>query len=435
MIGVLAIATVTFALVISERVDRTIAAALGAAAVILLGYIPYEEALQRIDLDVVFLLVGMMMVVNTIAETGFFEWVAIVIAQKARGYALRILIGLVLATAVLSAFLDNVTTVVLVAPITILITQILGIPTAPFLILEAVFSNIGGTATLIGDPPNLLIGSAAGLTFNDFIIHITPTIIVVTLAAVAYVYLFYRKGMETSPAARERIERAQPHRAIIDPPGLRKSLIVFAGILVGFALSHRIGIGPGFAALAGSLVMLFVCRTEVSAVIAKVEWQVIFFLSGLFIIVGALDHQGVFARVSSALVGLLGQHPLGILLAVLWLSAGLAALLGNLPVVIAMIPLTEGIIRDLAAHAAALGPDATFHIPAADEFFWALALGTCLGGNGTLLGAAANIIISQIGHRNGCPITFAGFLRMGLPLTLISLGISTAYMCLRFWLS
>lgn len=424
---------IAYALMVSEKLDRTAAAILGAAAVLLLRVVPYEAALESIDLDVVFLLVGMMVVVDILAQTGLFEWVAIYIAQRARGNPVLILMGLLAATALLSAFLDNVTTVVLIAPITILITQILELPTAPFLILEALFSNIGGTATLVGDPPNILIGSRGGLSFNEFLMHLSPIVVLCMFVIFVGILLLMGGTLKTTPELRERIMKAKPLRAILDPWRLKRGLIVFFLILIGFSASRFLAVQPGIIAIAGAFIMVVVTRSNLRASMEKVEWETILFLIGLFMLVGALEHNGLFEMVARVLFGLTDGRLFATALVVLWCSALLSAFFGNIPVAIAMIPLVHSLIQStevtLNLHQM---PDIVNEY-VAHPLWWSLALGACLGGNGTLFGAAANVVVAQVAKRNGYKVGFADFLRFGAPVTLITLLLSSVYIYVRYF--
>ncbi len=422
-----------YALMISEKMNRTAAAVLGAAAVLMLRAAPYEVLLDHIDLDVVFLLVGMMIVVDILSQTGLFEWVAVFIAQRSRGNPIVILVGLLTATAVLSAFLDNVTTIVLIAPITILITQILELPTAPFLILEALFSNIGGTATLVGDPPNILIGSRGNLSFNDFLLNLTPAVVLCSLVVIAYILFMLKGTLKTTPALRARIMRAQPSKAILDPWRLKRGLLVFFVILVGFSASHVLGVQPGIIALAGAFIMIVVTRSKMRAAMEKVEWETILFLIGLFMLVGALEYNGLFDRIAGFLFNLSQGRLFLNALIVLWCSALLSACFGNIPVAIAMIPLVHTLIQTTELQLGLQHSPETFQLYVAHPLWWSLALGACLGGNGTLFGAAANIVAAQVARRNGYRLGFWDFLRYGAPVTLISLFLSSAYVYVRYF--
>lgn len=433
MLGPLLIFGVTYLLIISERVDRTAAAVIGAAAMILFRFMPSEAAFECVDLDVVFLLTGMMIVVGILSETGLFEWVAIFIAQRARGNAVAILVGLLTATAVLSAFLDNVTTVVLVAPITILVTQILEVPSVPYLVLLALFSNIGGTATLIGDPPNILIAAKSGLNFNQFIAHLSPAVILVGAAVLAPIAWFARKPLATPPEARVRIMQAHPELAIVQPERLRRGLVVFGGIIAGFIMGHALHVPPGVVALAGGFVMLIVCRVGIREAMEKVEWDTIFFLIGLFMLVGALEHAGLFNSIGGAIFRAIGHNLFLLCIAVLWVAGLLSAFFGNIPIVMAFIPLVNTMISlyfEPQGGMDSFPPEAVRLV--ADPLWWSLALGACLGGNGTLFGAAANVVVAQIAKKNGVPFSFTTFLRYSMPVTLASMLLSSGYVYIRY---
>ncbi|HOC70821.1 MAG TPA: ArsB/NhaD family transporter [Candidatus Hydrogenedentes bacterium] len=423
---------IVYALMITEKLDRTAAAVFGAAAVLLLHGVPYEEALAHIDLDVILLLIGMMMSVDILAQTGLFEWVAIYIAQRARGNPLVILLGLLSATALLSAFLDNVTTVVLMAPVTILITQILELPTVSFLTLSVLFSNIGGTATLIGDPPNIIIGARSGLSFNAFLLHLTPAVLLCMGAVFIGIFVLKGNTFKTSPALRTRIMKASPSKAILDPRRLKRGLLVFFCILVGFSASRFLGVQPGIIAIAGGFCMVLLTRSDLRSALIKVEWETILFLMGLFMLVGALEHNGLFEQVARFVFGLTQGHLFATTLLVLWCSALLSAFFGNIPVVIAMIPLVNSIITSTQLEIN--GDPQVMAAFVAGPLWWSLALGACFGGNGTLYGAAANVVVSQIAKHNGYRIAFVDFLRFSVPVTLLTLVISSLYIYLRYFI-
>lgn len=424
---------IAYVLMISEKLNRTVAAMLGVAAVVLFRAIPYEHALEYVDLDVVFLLIGMMVVVDILSKTGLFEWVAIFTAQRAKGNPLLILIGLLFATALFSAFLDNVTTIVLIAPITILIAQILELPVAPFLILEALFSNIGGTATLVGDPPNILIGSKSGLTFNDFLINLSPIILLCMVVIFAGILLFLHSKFGTTKALRKRIMQAEPSKAILDPWRLKRGLAVFAMILMGFVISHWIGLQPGIIAISGAFIMTVATRNDLRKAMEKVEWETILFLVGLFMLVGALEYNGLFTSIAKVIFDLSQGHLFATAMIVLWTCAILSAVVDNIPVAIAMIPLVQDIIE---ASAVQLGLEQSPEILeqcVANPLWWSLALGACLGGNGTQFGAAANIIVTQVAKRNGIKLSFSDFMKYGLPVTLATLVMCSIYLYLRYF--
>jgi Na+/H+ antiporter NhaD/arsenite permease-like protein len=422
MIASLIVFIVTYILIASEKVEKSVAAMLGAAVVILGGLIDFESAMRAIDLNVIFLLVGMMTCVAILSETGFFEWVAISVAKAMNGRAAPILITLLTVTMVFSAFLDNVTTIILLAPVTILITQLLELPTMPFLILEALASNIGGTATLIGDPPNIIIGSRAELTFNDFLYHLTPGVLVIAIVFVITAWLILRKQLHVTDLVRTRVTEACPGLALRDVKKMKRSLTVFGFIFLGFFTHHRLGVPPGIIALAGMGTMLLVCRTKSESMLRHVEWDAILFFIGLFIIIGALEHNGVIDLLARGMFGLCGDNLLLTTMIVLWGSALLSAVLDNIPMVIVMMPLIQKLLVD--------GGSA----PTGDNpLFWALALGACLGGNGTIIGASANVVVSKIGERNGYHISFMHFMKWGFPLMLQSVFIAMIYLWIRYF--
>jgi Na+/H+ antiporter NhaD/arsenite permease-like protein len=424
---------IVYLLIAFEKVDKTIAAGLGAAAVIMLRSISYERALSYVDLNVIFLLVGMMMLVGVLAQTGLFEWMAISVAQKARGNGVAILIFLLVVTAVVSALLDNVTTVILIAPITILVCQVLELPAVPFLILEAIFSNIGGTSTLVGDPPNIMIASRTGLGFDEFIAHLGPAVLVIAVVMIAAVLATHRGQLRVRENIRSRVDRADPKAAITDSRNLRRGLVVFGFVIFGFFAGRPLGVQPGIVALAGGMASALVCRSDLKQIIGKVEWNTLMFFIGLFMLVGSMQENGVFMWLGRSVVSLTGGNLLLTALVVLWVSAIASAIVDNIPFVMAMIPLIQSIVPAFAEQLGISGSAAAVHQQVEYPLFWALSLGACLGGNGTLIGASANVVISQIGRRNGYDMSFSRFTRLGFPLMLLSVAICTVYIWVRYF--
>jgi Na+/H+ antiporter NhaD/arsenite permease-like protein len=433
MLIVTIIFIITYFFIATEKIDKTVAALLGAIAVIFCHAAPFEELLRKIDLNVIALLAGMMMIVNILATTGLFEWIAIKIARKGKGNALMIFIAFMVVTAVLSAFLDNVTTVILIAPITILIAQILEISAAPMLIMEAVFSNIGGTATLVGDPPNILIGSRCGLSFNAFINNLGPAVLMVMIVSLIVIAFFMRKNLKSSPLALNRIEKTKPEKAIIEPKRLKKALVIFALVLIGFFCSHFIGVEPGIIALAGGLTMAVVCKMDIHHVLEKVEWGTILFFAGLFMLIGALEVNGVFELIGSKIISLTQGNLLMTVIVVLWASAIFSAIVDNVPLVIAMIPLINSMVPVFSKQMGLEGTEELVKMQIQDPLLWALALGACLGGNGTIVGASANVVIVHIARRNKYKISFWDFFKYGFPVMILSLIISTIYLYVRYF--
>lgn len=428
----LGIFLVTYFFIATEKIDKTIAALLGAAAVILFHFAPYEELLHKVDLNVIFLLVGMMMIVNILSVTGIFEWIAITIAQLAKGNGAIILMMFLVATAVLSAILDNVTTVILIAPVTILISEILEIEAVPILMLEALFSNIGGTSTLVGDPPNIIIGSQTDLVFNDFIFNLGPVVVVIMIISLGAVFVLTRKRLTVSPNVFSRIMKAKPEKAIINPFVLKRAGVVFLLVLLGFFLSRLFEIEPGIVALAGGILMALVCKQNLHHVLEKVEWGTIFFFIGLFMLIGSLEHTGVFHMLGQWVTAATKGNLLITALVILWVSAIASAVVDNIPLVISMIPIIKTIVPVFAEEMEIVSPEL---VKAGIEYplFWALALGACLGGNGTLIGASANVVIAQIARRNRYKLSFWDFTKYGLPLMFLSLLISTVYLYLFYF--
>ena len=421
----------TYFFIATEKIDKTIAAVLGAALMIITQQISYEHALEKVDLNVIFVLIGMMIVVNILASTGVFEWMSIKLAQRAKGNGVVIMVALCLVTAGLSAILDNVTTVIIIAPVTILVTQLLEIPTSPLLILLAIFSNTGGTATLIGDPPNILIGSQTHLTFNDFLVHMGPIALLITLLTAALSMVVFRKRYHVAENVKSRLNMADPSAAIIHRGRLNAALPVLGLIFLGFFVGHSIGLETGIVALAGAFLMGLVCRMDLHHCLAKVEWGTILFFVGLFMLVGGLEEKGVFEYMGHELVRLTGGNLLITALAILWFSAVMSAIVDNIPLVISFIPILKAVIPVFAANAGLdpESPEALVQI--AEPLYWSLALGACLGGNGTLIGASANVVIAHIANRNKYRLTFMDFTRTGLPVMFLSVALSTVYIWLR----
>lgn len=428
---------VAYFFIATEKIDKCAAAMLGTAGILVSGVIPaekhpYEALLSKVDLNVIFLLVGMMVIVNILARTGLFEWIAITIAQQSKGKGMAIFIKLAIATAILSAFLDNVTTVILIAPITILLAQILEIPAVPLLIMEALFSNIGGTATLIGDPPNVVVGSQAGLTFMEFLTNLGPCIAIVMAVSILVVYPIFRKRYAVPEVMRERVMKAHPELAIIDRKILNRALPIFILVILGFFFGRMIHVETGVVALLGALVMAVACRVHVDHVLEKVEWGTIVFFIGLFMLIGSLEVVGLFDFLGKEVLEVTKGNLLLTVMVILWASAIISMIVNNIPLVIALIPLIKVIIPGYALQLGYTDP-AQIRTFIEEPLYWALALGACLGGNGLLIGASANIVIAQIATRNKYKLTFADFAKYGLPMTFLSLLICTVYMYVRYF--
>ncbi len=427
----IAIFAVVYFFIATEKIDKAIAAMLGAGTMALFGVAKVPDMMSKVDLNVLGLLIGMMIIVNIMASSGVFEWVAVMIARQTRGNGVLILIEFMLATGFISAFMDNVTTVILMAPVTILICQFLRLPVVPLLILEAIFSNIGGTATLIGDPPNILIGASCGLSFNDFLINLTPVILVTTVVLLLLVVLVLHRKLKTDADVIEQVLMTDPARAILDAKCLKRAMVVFGFVLAGFFTTRLTGLDAGIIAISGAFLMSLVCRVELGKMLEKVEWPTIMFFCGLFMMVGALEVNGVFEKMGNGVLGLTDGNFAMTLMIILWSSAILSAVIDNIPLVIAMIPLINSIIPTFAASMGYTeAADISLHV--SQPLFWSLALGACLGGNGTLIGASANVVISQVAQKNGYRLTFREFTLYGFPLMIASVSISSVYLYFRY---
>ncbi|MEK4286509.1 ArsB/NhaD family transporter [Paenibacillus sp. FSL P4-0502] len=410
-----------YGLIISEKIHRTILAMLGAIVMIAMGIVDQETALQHIDFNTIGLLVGMMMIVGITAETGLFKYAAVKSAKLAKGKPKRILIALFVITAVASAFLDNVTTVLLMVPVTFSITRQLRIHPLPFLMSQIIASNVGGTATLIGDPPNIMIGSAVKeLTFMAFISNLTPVIIIIVLAYIPLLLLMFGKQIKTTPKLQQSIMDMDEKVMITDHKLLRKCLIVLAITIAGFFLHQALHLESATVALAGAFLLLLLTGGEhmLEKAFHSVEWITIFFFIGLFVLVSGLVETGVIAELAAKAIEITNGDVLMSSMMILWVSAITSAFLDNIPFVATMIPL----IQEMG----------NMGISNLEPLWWSLALGACLGGNGTLIGASANLIVAGLAGKEGYPITFMKYLKVGFPLMLLSIVISSVYLYLRY---
>ena len=424
----IAVFVAVYAAIVSERVDRTAAAMAGAVLVVLLGVVTQEQAIRAIDLNTIGLLVGMMTLVAILRQTGVFRYVAIRLARMANAEPWRITLLFVLFTAVASAFLDNVTTVLLMLPITLTIAGHLQMSPRPMLVSQIVASNVGGTATLIGDPPNIIIGSATGLTFDEFAGGLAPVAVLILIATVGYMWLTYGRTAPKGPGL-EAIADLDERAAITNPSLLRKSLIVTGLTLIGFVLHGALHLQPATVALSGATLLVLLSGITVHRALEEVEWDTILFFVGLFIVVGALELVGVLDAVAKWTVGITGGNLILTILAVLWLSALASAIVDNIPAVASLVPVVFAVTR--LTHPG-VPDDALVRLPDVLPIWWALALGACLGGNGSLVGASANVVVAGAAARVGHRIGFWEFARTGVPITLISLVIATGYLLLRY---
>lgn len=436
----LAIATiifvVTYAVIISERLERAVVALAGAALMVAFGVLNQQQALESIDPNTIALLIGMMIIINVLKRTGVFRYVGWQTAIALKGDPWRMMLGFALFTAVASAFLDNVTTILLMVPVTIAICDDLGLDPRPFMITQVIASNIGGTATLIGDPPNILIGSATGLDFMSFLTNLAPLVAFLVVLLAGGFWLIYKRGHrlgEPTSEGKKALAYADARGHIADPTLLRRSLIVLGLTIVGFMLHGVLHYEAGTIAMFGAILLLLLSRAELHPILAEVEWPTIFFFIGLFILVGGIEEIGLLDKIAHRAVSLTGGNVILTALVLLWFAGLASALVDNIPAVATLIPLTFSVARLLFPELANL-PDAQFAVhPSVAPLWWSLALGACLGGNGTLVGASANVVAVGIAERRDEPIGFWGFTRVGAPFALLSLALSSVYIWLRYF--
>jgi Na+/H+ antiporter NhaD/arsenite permease-like protein len=405
------------ALIASDRFDRTKIALVGAVAVLLTQTIEQHEAIEAIDWNTLGLLVGMMLMVKITEPTGAYTWLAIRAAQLSRGRPLAIVVSLATTTAVLSAFLDNLTTVLLVVPITFLLADALDLDPIPLVIVEILVSNIGGTATLIGDPPNILIAGATDLSFTDFIVHLAPISALTFVAVTGGLYLVFRGRLQVASEARRRALAIDAQKSIEDAAELRRTVPILVATILLFFAHQALHLEPATVALTGATAMLLISRQPLERSLAGIEWPTLFFFIGLFVMVGALEHTGAIDEVATGIGNLTDGDRTAELLGITWASAIGSGLVDNIPFTAAMIPVVDQLQG---------GSDGD------DAYWWALALGACYGGNATLVAAAANVAAAGMAARSGRPIAFIVFLRIGLPVTAASLLMATAYLGIRY---
>jgi len=420
---------VTYLLIISEKVNRAIVAGLGAAMMVTLGVLNQQQAVAGIDFNTIGLLTGMMVLVAITRRCGVFQFVAIWAAKKVEAKPWGIMLMLAVVTAIFSALLDNVTTVLLVAPITLLITDELKVNPYPYLFTEIFASNIGGTATLIGDPPNIMIGSAVGLTFNDFLFNLGPVSVVSLIVTMGIIYLIWGRKLQATDEARERIMQFREREAITDVRLLKQSLTVLALVIVGFASAHTLGLEPATIAMFGAGVLLLITNIgrdaedqseDVHHSFGEVEWVTIFFFVGLFIVVAGIEHAGLLNILATWVTDVTGGDMTYTAMLILWVSAVASAIVDNIPFVATMIPIIESM-------APTFGGSENL-----EPLWWSLALGACLGGNGSLVGASANLIVAAFAERAGHRIAFLRFMALAFPLMLVSIVIASIYVYLRY---
>ena len=430
-----AIFLVTYAVIISERLDRAVVALAGAGLMIAFGILDQRQALEAIDPNTIALLVGMMIIVNVLKRTGVFRYAGWRTAIALNGDPWRMLVGFTLFTAIASAFLDNVTTILLMVPVTIAICDDLGLDPRPFLITEVIASNIGGTATLIGDPPNILIGSATGLDFVAFLLNLAPVVLLLLALMFGGFWLLYRRGGRLgapSDEGRRALARADAGVHLGDRRLLRRALSVLALTVLGFFLHGALHYQAGTIAMFGATLLLLLSRVDLHDVLAEVEWPTIFFFVGLFVVVGGIEEIGLLDRIARRAVSLTGGDLELTALVLLWFAGITSAIVDNIPAVATLIPLTFSLARLLFPDLAELDAAALAADPRVTPLWWSLALGACLGGNGSLVGASANVVAVGIAERRGEPIGFWGFTKVGLPFALVSLAVASLYVWLRY---
>jgi Na+/H+ antiporter NhaD/arsenite permease-like protein len=407
-------------LIFSERINRSIAAMAGAALMVAVGkalaFYSEQDAIASIDWNTLGLLLGMMILVAMLEPTGFFQYTAVWASRVSKGFPGRLFVLFGVVTTVFSMFLDNVTTVVLIAPVTILISEVLGISPKPFLIAEALLSNTGGVATLVGDPPNVLIGSAANLSFNDFLVHSLPVVVFAWAAALGLLYLMFWSELRQVPANRAAVLKLDPGEALNDRRSAIRILAVIAGAIVLFFLHSLLHLTPSFVALSAAAVALLVIRPPLEAILKKVEWSVLLFFGALFVIVGGLEKAGALDLLVSLLDYGTGFPPVVLGILVIWVVAVLSAVVDNVPITIALIPVIQGLGET------GINPE---------PLWWALAFGAGFGGNGTIIGSSANIVVATLSEKTRSPISAGQWIRRGLPVMIVTCLIAS----LIFWLA
>ncbi|MBU0732454.1 ArsB/NhaD family transporter [Patescibacteria group bacterium] len=422
VIAALLIFLASYGLIISEKVHRTIVSLIGASIIIIAGiflqFYDQHQAINAIDFNTIGLLIGMMIIVEIVKHTGLFQYIAIKAAKKVKGRPWPIMLIFAVITAVFSALLDNVTTVLLLVPITMVICDNLHVNPKPFLLVVVFSSNIGGTATLIGDPPNILIGSAAGLSFMDFVKNLGPVVVLMFLAIIPFFYWRYHKRIQTDQKYMDNIMELKEKESIKDKKLLKKSLVVLGLVMLGFIFHGALGLEAATIAIFGAGLLLLLENKNLEKALHGVEWTTIFFFVGLFVLVGGLENTGVLSWLAEQIL-LFTQGNLAVTSTViLWGSAFISAFVDNIPFVATMIPL----VQDMGGTFSNLNP-----------LWWSLALGACLGGNGALVGASANLVVAGMSEKAGYKITFVEFMKTGLVIMIITVAISNIYLWLRYW--
>jgi Na+/H+ antiporter NhaD/arsenite permease-like protein len=416
---------ITLVLVLSDRVHRTIVAMVGAAVMVavgmLMGFYTQEQALHSIDFDTLGLLLGIMILAVMLEHTGFFEYIAILAGKLSRGNPWFLLVILGTTTTLLSTVLPNVTIIVLIAPVTILIAEILGINPVPLLMAEALLSDTGGVATLVGDPPNVMIASAAGFTFNDFLTHTAPLVFVAWIAALLVLRVVFRSELAQAPKSIEALKHLDENEALKDPSSMKRILTVLGVVILLFFVHGEMGLTPAFIALTGAAAALFWVRPDVDQILPDMEWGILLFLAALFVTVGGLEASGVLELIGRAVAGLAQGNLLAASILLLLIAAVGSAVLDNIPFTIAMLPVIQQ-LGNLGVHTSPL--------------WWALALGAGFGGNGTIIGSASNLVTVAVSEKTRTPITSVTWMRAGLPVMIATCAVGSVLFVLFFgWMS
>ena len=413
----LAIFVAVIGVIVSEKLHRAACALIGAMLLVLIGILEPAEALGFIDFNTIGVLIGMMMFVAVVKNSGIFEYLAVKAARIAKGNPWRIMVYFMIITAVLSAFLDNVTTVLLIGPMTFSICKTLELNPIPFLMTQIISSNVGGTATLIGDPPNIMLGSAADITFLQFILYDGPIVVIVMIATILGFRLLYHKGLTVTPEKMELIMKMDEKEEIRDQILFYKSIIMICLVALAFILHDTLGLKTSVIALSCAALMILIGKQDVEETVHDVEWPTIVFFAFLFIVVGGLEKVGLIHMMAEGMINATGSHYVILMIVILWVSALCSAVLDNIPFVATLIPL----IQTMASEGIDVWP-----------LWWAVSIGACFGGNGTIIGASANVVLTGIAGRRGYPITFIDFLKIGLPMMLLSIVLATIYLLIRF---
>lgn len=412
-----AIFIIVMALIVTEKVHRAAAAVIGMVLLLLTKVLSLNSAIGYIDFNTLGVLLGMMIFVGIVRNSGLFEFVAIKAAKISKGDPWRIMMVFMIITALFSAMLDNVTTVLLIAPMTLTITKIMNVNPIPYLITQAIASNIGGTGTMIGDPPNIMIGSAANLTFMEFLINDGVPAVIILAAVIFVMKILLGRKLEVDETAKRHIMRLNENKSIKDMALMKKSIVMIVLVAAGFVFHGQIGVDSSIIALTAAAVMFLIGKQDVENIIYDVEWPTIIFFMGLFVIVGGMVETGIIEKLATILISSTGGHPVATMLVLLWASAIISSVLDNIPFVATLIPLI-----------------ALMEQGGADVYplWWAISLGACLGGNGTLIGASANVVVASISSKNDYPITFAQFTKIGFPVMIFTIMIATVYMLVKF---